>query len=248
MAALLGKRTAEMHLALSSSDDLPAFKAEPVGTLYQRVIYQSIRSLIKNTFRLLRSKTSYIKKYEPIVAEILKCEQVLLKFVEKTLTMRINAKKIRIHGNYNLAQILFTGKDFVITNFEGQYATPLSDRKIKRFPLRDIASLIWSFHTLAYQKLDTQNIIDDYAKAEIFANQWWLSMSRIILVNYLDTLASSKKENRILPIEKDKLDYFLLIYLFEKVLTDLSYGLSINADWVLIKMKGLKHLIAHLDN
>jgi maltose alpha-D-glucosyltransferase/alpha-amylase len=246
MAATLGKRTAELHLALSSSDDVPAFKAEPVSTLSQRVIYQSMRTLIKNTYRLLRSKQVSAKKYEPIVADILKYEQVLLKFVEKTLTMKTHAKKIRIHGNYNLAQILFTGKDFLITNFEGQYARPLSDRKIKRFPLRDIASLIWSLHTLAYQRLSAQNIIENRVKAETYANQWWLSTSRIILVNYLNTLASSKKENRILPAEQDKLDYFLYIYLLEKVLTDLSYGLSINADWVLIKMKGLQHLITYL--
>lgn len=250
MAALLGKRTAELHIALSSSREENAFKPEPITMFYQRAIYQSTRSLIKNTFRslnLARRNSLLIKKYEPLVTKILNGEQILLEFTGRILKMTVSAKKIRIHGNYNLKQILFSGKDFVITNFEGQYATPISDRKLKRSPLRDVASLIWSLHTMVYTKLAAQNIFESASadKVETSAYQWWLAVSSIIFSNYLNTF-DSKQENQILPVGKDKLEYFMLIYLFEKVLTDLAFGLDLSADWTVMKLKGLNQLFEHI--
>jgi maltose alpha-D-glucosyltransferase/alpha-amylase len=250
MAALLGKRTAELHIALSSSKDDNAFKPEPVTIYYQRAIYQSMRFLVKNTFRSLnhaRRVSPLIKKNEPLVTKILNEEQILLEFIGRILKISVSAKKIRIHGNYNLKQILFSGKDFVITNFEGQYATPISDRRLKRFPLRDIASLIWSLHTLVYNKLAAQNVFESASgdKVEASAYQWWLAVSSIIFSNYLK-IFDSRKEYQILPVEKDKLHYFMLVYLFEKVLTDLAFGLNLSAEWSIIKLKGLNQLFEHI--
>src|SRR5690606_144659 len=93
MAALLGQRTAEMHLALSSSEEDTVFKAEPVTIFYQRSVYQSMRSIIKSTFRLFRSKINYpdnnLQKY---INEFLDYEDSLLSFIERILKIKFYAK------------------------------------------------------------------------------------------------------------------------------------------------------------
>ncbi len=247
MSALLGERTGEMHIALSSSEE-PGIKAEPVTVFYQRSIYQAMRSHIKSTFRLLKSEASSMSEdSQRVTLDLLNKEQSLLNFIERILKIKLAARKIRIHGNYNLKQILFTGKDFVITNFEGQPTVPFSERRLKRSPLRDIASLIFSLHTLTYHKLSKQQVFtpEEFSKAESFAYQWWLSVSRIILTKYYKTI-TSEKENIILQADKTDVDYLILIYLFEKVLVDLSYGLTINADWVNLKLKALTQLFEHI--
>ncbi|RPI70999.1 MAG: hypothetical protein EHM47_11100, partial [Ignavibacteriales bacterium] len=248
MSALLGQRTAEMHLALTSPDN-PLFKAEPVTVFYQRSIYQSMRSIVKNTFRLLRSNVSQFENnLQPLVQESIKKEEMLLVFMERILKIKFNASKIRIHGNYNLKQVLFTGKDFVITNFEGQTSIPFTERKLKRSPLRDISSLIFSFHTLTNNRLHKQTSFgsEDRETAEFFAEQWWLSISSILLTKYFKII-SSDKNNVILNAEKDDSNYLVLVYLFEKVLVDLAYALNIDADWKVQKLKALILLFKHIE-
>jgi maltose alpha-D-glucosyltransferase/alpha-amylase len=183
------------------------------------------------------------------VQEIIKKEEILLGFIERILKIKFNARKIRIHGNYNLKQVLFTGKDFVITNFEGQSSVPFTERKLKRSPLRDVSSLIFSFHTLANSRLSKQTSFssEEFSTAEHFANQWWLSASRLLLTKYFKTI-SSDKNNTILQAEKEDLDYLLLVYLFEKVLVDLSHGLNVNGGWIELKLKALNQLFDHTEN
>ena len=85
--------------------------------------------------------------------EVLAAEQEILAREKRLLDRRTNAAKIRIHGDYHLGQLLYTGKDFVILDFEGEPARPLSDRKLKRSALRDVAGMMRSFQYAAYSAL-----------------------------------------------------------------------------------------------
>src|SRR5205807_8866606 len=69
---------------------------------------------------------------------------------------RITARRIRCHGDFHLGQLLYTGKDFMIIEFEGEPARPLGERRIKRSPLRDVAGMIRSFDYITYAALFRQ--------------------------------------------------------------------------------------------
>ena len=65
--------------------------------------------------------------------------------------MGAGGKRIRIHGDFNLKQVLFTGKDFCLIDFEGEVDRPLGERRIKRSPLRDVAGLLQSLYSASHQ-------------------------------------------------------------------------------------------------
>ena len=150
-AELLGRRTAELHIALASAAGGPAFAPEPFTRLYQRGLYQSMRSQARATLKLLGSQLRRLPEdaQEP-ARELLAQERRILERFAGLLSTRIDASRIRCHGDYHLGQVLFTGKDFVIIDFEGEPERPVSERRIKASPLRDVAGMLRSFHYVAH--------------------------------------------------------------------------------------------------
>lgn len=243
MASLLGRRVGEMHKALASVEDDSSLSPENFTGFYQRSVYQSLRSLIKSVFRLLpNEKETFTGQAKEDVETLLKEEQKINNFSEKLLKLKINAKKIRIHGNLQLDQINFTGKDFIITNFEGQQSVLLSDRRLKRFPLRDIATLVWSFHSAAYSSLYK---IDDSSEGsitdlELYAEQWWLCMSSSLLSSYFEVVDKTE----ILPNDKYILEYLMMNYLLERALANLSNAM-LEGKEVDFHLKGIRHILKY---
>ncbi|HEX2961551.1 MAG TPA: maltose alpha-D-glucosyltransferase [Ignavibacteriales bacterium] len=240
MVSLLGKRTGEMHMALYSLRDDPAYSPEPFSMLYQRSIYQSVRSLLRGTYRLLNRNLPLMPEdLRQEARDLLALEQPLLSFAAKILVRKLPTQKIRIHGDYHLGQVLFTGKDFVITNFEGPESQSISERKLKRSPLRDAAGMIWSFHYAAYTALIEykSSRSEDITMLESFAEQWWLWMGSVFMQSYFDTV----QQTGLLPPEKEELEYMLHVYLLEKKLYELHYALSKHMDEAYIPIKGIKY-------
>src|ERR1043166_2189134 len=89
----------------------------------------------------------------------LECERDVRQRFRALRDQRITALRTRIHGDYHLGQVLYTGKDFIIIDFEGEPARPISVRRLKQSPLRDVAGMLRSFHyavstTLLEQRAD----------------------------------------------------------------------------------------------
>src|SRR5262249_49187432 len=144
-ARLLGQRTAELHLALASVPEDPAFAPEPFTIMYQRSLYQSARTQARQVLDFLSKHLPELPGETHAAAQhLLALEGEILKRARRILEHKITALRIRCHANYHLGEVLFTGKDFVLTDFEGDPLRSGSDRRRKRSGLRDVASMLRS--------------------------------------------------------------------------------------------------------
>src|SRR6516225_5758206 len=190
---LLGQRTGELHLALASRSDNPAFAPEPFNAMAQRSVYQSMRTSLRRAFTSLEKKLSDVPaKFRSEAREVLAAEKEILAREKRLLDRRTNAAKIRIHGDYHLGQLVYTGKDFVILDFEGEPARPVSDRKMKRSVLRDVAGMMRSFQYAAYAALWQHTIRkEDVPFLERWADLWYRQTSSLFVQSYLNTTAGA---------------------------------------------------------
>ena len=160
------------------------------------------------------------------------------------LSKKITAKRTRIHGDFHLGQVLYTGKDYVIIDFEGEPARPLTERRIKRSPIRDVAGMLRSFHYAAYTSLfghlgSAMVRPEDLAAMEPWARSWnvWICST------YLNSYLHHAEPGGFLPTNRDELNILLNVYLFEKALYELGYELNNRPDWVRIPLAGLLRLL-----
>jgi maltose alpha-D-glucosyltransferase/alpha-amylase len=239
--ALLGQRTGEMHLALASAPNDPAFAPERLTTLYQRALYQSTRASIRTSFGLLRRRRAKLTPTEAELADVvLGREQELLQELRSITTEKIDVSRIRIHGDYHLGQVLFTGNDFVVIDFEGEPQRPLSERRIKRLALRDVAGMLRSFQytTLMALRAAIDTGLGEAEHAEELAG-WadavyrWLGSA--FLRGYLETVEGSN----LVPEDKRQLRWLLDALLLDKAAYELEYELNNRPDWVEIPLRGL---------
>ena len=241
-ATLLGVRTGEMHLALASGYLFPDFKPEPYSLHYQRSLYAGLQSLVRGTFL---SQAKNLQKLDEEARkeaqEVLDMKDDILDVLKRIYGKKIDVIKIRIHGDYHLGQVLFTGKDFVITDFEGEPARSYSERRLKRSPLRDVAGMIRSFHYAAYGSLVLDSHIrrEDFSKLIPFVEQWYHFMSGFFMKAYLDTVEGSA----FIPRNKTDLDTLMTTFLLEKAIYELNYELNNRPGWVMIPLRGIKQLM-----
>ncbi len=264
MVALLGKRTGEFHIALSSDKENPDFEPESFSYHYQVGLSKSMISYTEKILELsakaLKPKTSLWKDWESVVEsqDLIKRFQALRKqkkeieeiLAYKNLIMekfraleqkKIEALKTRIHGDYHLGQVLYTGKDFILMDFEGEPARSIGERRLKRSPLRDVAGMIRSFQYAAYVNLFGQASLksEDTVFLEKWADLWYKYSAAAFLKSYLTTVADTE----ITPKDNEALAILLDAFLIEKAIYELGYELNNRPDWTMIPTRGIKDLI-----
>ncbi|HEX3769494.1 MAG TPA: maltose alpha-D-glucosyltransferase [Polyangiaceae bacterium] len=150
IARLLGNKTADMHVAFASSGD-PAFAPEPFSSFDRRSVYQTFRNLIGRVVRELRVRRSELPGHTLTLAkQVVDREAAILDRIAPLLHAAIGGLRVRIHGDYHLGQVLHTGKDFVIVDFDGDARATPAERKRKRSALRDVAQMVRSFRYVAH--------------------------------------------------------------------------------------------------
>lgn len=235
----LGQRTAEMHLALASDLSNSAFAPENFTANYQRSLYSSLRKLTKDRFRLLEGSLDKLNvETQELAKKVLALEDSVLECFSEIYTVRIDALKTRIHGDYHLGQILFTGKDFIIIDFEGEPGFSFSERRLKKSPFKDVAGMMRSFHYAAFGKivLNENYREKDIEFLEQWAEQWQHYASRFYLGAYMEKLG-------IGPELSDENEILIRTFLLEKAVYELGYELNGRPDWVNIPLRGIHYLM-----
>ena len=245
-AELLGERVGGLHVALASRTDDPAFRPEPFTPHYQRSIYQHMRTQATQSLAPLRKKLRDLPEHTRAEAEaVLAAEGAIREKFRSVLEGKITALRTRVHGDLHLGQVLYTGKDFVIIDFEGEPSRPLSERRIKRSPLRDVAGMLRSFQYASYAVLMGQaegvNIRrDDAVSLEAAARLWHRWTSAVFLRSYLDASAGGG----FVPEDLGEVRVLLDAYVLEKALYELGYELNNRPAWVQIPLRGMLELLA----
>lgn len=242
MVSLLGTRTAEMHAALASRPEDPDFSPEPFSMLYQRSVYQSMRTLTIKVMQLARENMKRMSgpaKQE--ISQLLTSEQEVLGAFGRMLNKKLTVTKIRHHGDYHLGQVLFTGNDFIIIDFEGEPARTLNERKHKACPIKDVAGMIRSFHYAAYSAILKRESLrpEDVPALEPWADLWYCYVSGVFLRSYLDAAGNAV----FIPGERDELETLLNAFLLQKAVYELGYELNNRPDWVIIPARGIRHIL-----
>jgi maltose alpha-D-glucosyltransferase/alpha-amylase len=245
IARLLGQRTAELHVALACDPENPDFAPEPSTPLYQRGQFQSMRTLTTRTLERLRRSVDLLP--EPVRAAacaLLEREAELLEGFRGIIGAPLGGMLIRCHGDYHLGQVLYTGNDFVIIDFEGEPARPLSERRLKRSPLRDVAGMLRSFDYAAQTALfgsAQQGAIReaDVPALEPWARFWRQWTSSAFLRAYLPPV----REAGLIPTGRAELATQLRVLLLEKSVYELGYELDNRPAWTRIPILGISSLL-----
>ncbi len=243
MIHLLGRVTGQLHLALSLEKEDPAFVAEPFSKLYQRSLYQSMRSLCRRNLSSLEKILPRLPDSVRLEAkEVARSERPILDLLARITEQRIQAVKIRIHGDYHLGQVLFTGNNFIILDFEGEPARPLSERRLKRSCFKDVAGMIRSFHYAAFAALFKQGSLrpDDVPSLKGWIDPWYRAVSGVYLSSYLKTVAGTP----LVPEDKETQEAMLQTFLLEKAIYELGYEMNNRPDWLQIPLRGVKQILS----
>jgi maltose alpha-D-glucosyltransferase/alpha-amylase len=244
-ARLLGERTAAMHVCLASDKDDKDFAPEPFNPFYQRSLFQSMRNTAVQSLGLLRSG---IKTVSPDIRgdadKVVALQPEILKRLRAVADMRITGMRLRVHGDYHLGQVLHTGKDFLIIDFEGEPARTLGERRIKRTPIRDVAGMLRSFDYAAHAALFAQLkhgtiTVETMSRIEPWARFWthWISVA------FLKAYLGSARQGEFLPKTGQELRILFEANLMNKVLYELGYELNNRPTWLRIPLQGILHLM-----
>ncbi|MFQ5806603.1 MAG: alpha-amylase, partial [Phycisphaerae bacterium] len=244
-ARLLGRRTAQMHVVLARSEGDPAFDPEPFTDFHRRALSHAMDSAAKYALRALRKRLDELPSDVQDRAQyVLDREDDVRSIARALREQTIRARRIRCHGYYHLRQVLFTGSDFVIVDFEGEPQRRLSERRLKSPPLRDVASMLRSFHYAANSCLldRTPDVVvgpDEFGWLQPAALFWQIWVSGVFLKSYLDVV----KEGDLLPESRDQLNLLLRAYLLDRSVYELAHELDNRPQWLRVPLDGIVGLL-----
>lgn len=210
---LLGNTTADFHLAMSSQEHEPTFAPINFTLFYQRSLYQTIRRKLDEGFRKLR-KIQNVKEVE----EVLGYQESIYRYFQILPHYKIEAQRCRYHGNYILENLHYTGKEFLIANFEGNPCYSYSERRYKRSLLLDVASMLFSFYEASFEaidKVEKRGLLKSVADPKTIS-KWALSWAIWNGSSFLKAYLQKLGQPLFLPHNEKEIDFLLGLFLIER--------------------------------
>jgi maltose alpha-D-glucosyltransferase/alpha-amylase len=236
---LIGRRTAEFHEALLSGADKPEFIPEPFTALYQRSLYQSIRSRTRRTIAALRQEIPRLSGADRDAAEwLVSSENAIIGGFQVMLKHSFPVIKIRIHGDYRLEHLLIAGNDCFIKDLEGKQDLALSERRIKRSALRDLSRIINSCYTAVHHALDKGIKVQEKQIVPLrpWADYWFSCAATHLFAAYSRTITTA---SLLPPSPQDRL-LLLRFCLMDNAIDDLASRESHHFSGIAVPIDAMK--------
>jgi len=161
----------------------------------------------------------------------------LLEAARRIVSQQPGGMRTRIHGDYHLGQLLFTGRDFVVVDFEGEPERAISERRLKRSPLRDAGGLVASLHYAASAALSAGAIRAEDVPALRPWARWWTFWTGVAFV---ETYRRALADTGLLPDDPESVGLLLRHFLVDKALYQLRFELRHRPAWVGIPLEELR--------
>ncbi len=241
IARLLARRIGELHVALASVTDNADFAPEPFTGQYQRSLYQSMRGRIRQTSIVLRQRLAYWpEELRDPAGRIAQSEDKLMRLAHRILERPIEASRIRCHGHLHLGHLLYTGKDFLVIDLEGEPDRSIPHRRRKRSPARDLASLHRSLQEAALAALKQGGVrSEDVPALEPWARFWQRWASVVFLKEYRAVPGTEA----LLPRDPVSLTLLLDFYRLGWNLSGLRHELAMLTDRAGMLLRNLNQMI-----
>ena len=237
----LGMRTAELHKALATPTDDPAFAAEPL----------TLEDVLESVADTHRRATLAFSRLDQLGGQATETTEVLARqlldrkaecfaLIDSLAVEPIGAIKTRIHGDYHLGQVLVVKDDIVIIDFEGEPARPLSERRAKNTPLRDVAGMLRSFaYAIATARRRMAGRLPELRGG---FNHELIQFSQIFVEAYMEALKGSPAWIEDAGTRRQ----LLLLHMLSKAFYEIDYEAGNRPDWIDIPIEGVLGLLDYV--
>jgi maltose alpha-D-glucosyltransferase/alpha-amylase len=237
----VGRRLAEMQLALASRDDVPEFNPEPITPADVDKWTEDVLRRAQRAFaKLARYRTKGADR--ALVDEILSNRASLPAYLRRLLPGTLDAMKIRHHGDFHLGQMLIVRDDVVILDFEGEPKRSIAERRRKAPAARDVAGLIRSIDYSATAALERalKSAPDENGKIARSLDAWREHSVTAVLAAYREFMVDPRLWPGEAPVAERLLDFFLL----EKTCYEIEYEMAHRPAWLRVPLAGMQRILS----
>jgi maltose alpha-D-glucosyltransferase / alpha-amylase len=247
IAELVGRRTAELHRCLAAPG-AEHMRPEGFTLLWQRSLLQTLRNAVRATQRELQRARRDGRLDDVAAGHAARldahADDLLGRFEQPLRSRKLDAVRIRIHGDLHLGQILWTGHDVVFIDFEGEPGVPIAQRTIKRSPLADLAGVVRSFDYAGRMAVHTaveRGRIGDAGEAAVddWRRNWTDHVQTLLLDSYLEAMDGAG----LLPSDPADQQLLLDLYVVVKAMYEVRYELANRPAWVTWPLSAIADLL-----
>jgi maltose alpha-D-glucosyltransferase/alpha-amylase len=231
----LGRRVGEMHAILAEPSDDPAFAPETVDAAAVQSACAGAREQLKAALKALLNTRD--KERRRLVAQLAARRDETLELLARLLANGLGSQRTRIHGDLHLGQVLVSGGDVSIIDFEGEPLKPLHERRAKRSPMRDVAGMVRSFDYAA-GIIERERKLAASAPGQARASELLRQFRMLAERKFLDAYG----EGRGRPLDAGERQ-IIKAFAIEKAAYEIVYEVNNRPDWVDIPLRGLAELL-----
>jgi len=241
LGEVLGRRTAELHRALSSGAKGSRFGPEPLSQEDMQTLVGTVRAEVTDLLDRLSNRLDALGDTgRPLAEALLERRDALMARLDAAEITPPSGGRCRIHGDYHLGQVLVVQTDVMIIDFEGEPTRSLEERTGKYAPMRDVAGMLRSFDyalwTTVHRRLE---LGADPERTLAGVDGWRQATQGAFLEAYNATMEGAAVHPSDAAAERALLD----IHLIQKAAYEIGYEMAMRPDWIDIPLRGLLTLM-----